>query len=147
MRDRLIKIQKPKKGDFGEIYLLIKQLWPHRNFDKKKLNKIYLKGLFNERKEFLIAKYNEKIVGFVSLSIRESFEEQGKVGLIDELIVDKDFQGKGFGKKLLKKMINVAKNKSCKSIELFSAFHRKIAHHLYRSNRFKITDYFFFKRL
>ncbi len=140
-----ITIVKPAVRDFSEIFLLLKQLWPDKKFDRERTKKIFSDGLNDTNRTFLIAKKGEKTVGFVSLSIRGSLYDDGLLGNIDELVVDENYRSMGVGKKLLDEIIRVARRKSCKRVELDSAFRRKKAHHFYLSQGFEKCNFLFSK--
>jgi len=71
----------------------------------------------------------------------------GKLGHVDEIVVDESFRGQGIGKKLMERITEIAKENSCKRIELDSAFHRKNAHGFYKSIGYEIIAYLFSKTL
>ncbi len=140
-----VNITGPKLEDFEGIYMLLKQLWPREKLIKRKLKLVFSKGLRNPQQAFLIAKYKGKIIGFVSLSIKNSLYDGGNLGHVDELIIDKKYKRKGTGKELLEEIIKVAKEKSCNRIELDSSFHRKDAHAFYESLGFEKCNFLFSK--
>lgn len=140
-------IERPGLQDFPEIFPLLKQLWPDKEFSEEKLNGIFEKGLYNSHQAYLVAKYEGKIVGFVSLVIKDSLWDEGKLGHINELVVDRFHRNKGIGKDLLEEIIKVAKEKSCKRVELDSAFRRKEAHLFYKSQGFEKCNFLFSKKI
>ncbi|MFX1238695.1 MAG: GNAT family N-acetyltransferase [Promethearchaeota archaeon] len=132
-----IKICTPTSKDFNNIYNLLKQLWPNNTLDEKKTKTSFLIGLNSEKQEYRMLLINNKIVGFASLTIKNSLWQEGNIAHIDELIVSKEFRGKGFGAKLLVILSQIAIECSCKKIELDSAFHRERAHKFYEKEGFK----------
>ncbi|NYT14192.1 MAG: GNAT family N-acetyltransferase, partial [Candidatus Methanofastidiosa archaeon] len=86
-------------------------------------------------------------VGFISLSIKNSMWQEGNIGHVDELIVDKDFRKMGVGLLLLKSITIIAKDNDCKLLELDSAFHRKEAHIFYEKHGFGNRAFLFSKSL
>jgi GNAT superfamily N-acetyltransferase len=95
----------------------------------------------------MVAYDGETIIGFVTLAIKNSLWQEGNLGWIDELVVDKNHQGKGIGTRLVRAITKVAVNKHCKRIELDSAFHRKQAHRFYEKNGFERRAFLFSKIL
>lgn len=69
----------------------------------------------------------------------------GKILYIDDLITDSDTRRNGHGGKLLKWVIERAKNAKCNQIHLDSGHHRHDAHRLYLNHGFKIIGYHFAK--
>lgn len=89
----------------------------------------------------------DSIVGFVSLAIKNNLWMEGNLGHVDELIVDKNYRGKGIGTLLLNRIIDLAKEQRCKRVEVDSAFLRKDAHEFYESFGFEKRAFLFSKKL
>jgi glucosamine-phosphate N-acetyltransferase len=61
-----------------------------------------------------VAEINEKIVGSTTLLIEPKFIHQGGiVGHIEDVVVSKEFQGEKIGKKIIKYVLELAKNHGC----------------------------------
>ena len=146
-KSRSVIIRNAQGKDFNSIFLLLSQLWPDKKLDKTTLKKIYASLLNSNHEEAFCAEINEQIVGFCTLSIRDSLWQRGSMGHICELIVDETFRGKKIGTNLIKKASSIAKKRGCKKIELDSAFHRKKAHNFYKKIGFKNRAYLFSKDL
>ena len=142
-----VKIVKPQKEHFLEILSLLRQLWKDKVLNKRRLSEVFESGLSSSFQEFRIAIHNDRIVGFASLTIKNSLWHGGYLGHIDELVVDERFRGEGVGTRLLDEMIKVSRDRSCKKIELDSAFHRKEAHRFYESKGFENRAFVFSKDL
>jgi glucosamine-phosphate N-acetyltransferase len=95
------KIRNATDSDFNELFDLLKQLWPDLDLDFQALNEIYLKAIDSELQRLIVGEINEKIVGFCSLTIKNNLWQAGNLGHVDELVIDKVFRGKGYGKKRL----------------------------------------------
>lgn len=61
----------------------------------------------------------------------------GKILYIDDLITKELYRGKGYGKALLNKALEVAKKKGCKQVHLDTGYHRHSAHKIYLSQGFE----------
>jgi glucosamine-phosphate N-acetyltransferase len=144
---RRVRIIKPQKEHFLEILPLLRQLWKDKVLNERRLGEVFESGLSSSFQEFRIAICNDRIVGFASLTIKNSLWQEGYLGHIDELIVDERSRGEGVGTRLLDEMIKVSKERSCKKIELDSAFHRKKAHTFYESKGFENRAFVFSKNL
>ena len=142
-----VKIRKVTIKDFEEIFLLLKQLWPEKKLKKKRLFPVLSRAVRSKCDYYFCAEINKKIIGFCSLSVRNSFFADGYIGYIGELVVDKSFRGNGVGSKLLKTAIDEVKKRGCSVIELDSAFHRKEAHKFYLKNGFTNKGYIFSKNI
>jgi ribosomal protein S18 acetylase RimI-like enzyme len=144
-KSKNVIIRKAENKDFNSIFLLLKQLWSNKKLNKTTLKKVYSRLLNSDNEEAWCAEINRQIVGFCTLSIRNSLWQESRMGHICELIVDEPFRGQKIGTKLIKKANNIAKKRGCKKIELDSAFHRKEAHSLYEKLGFKNRAYLFSK--
>ena len=61
-----------------------------------------------------VAEIDGKIVGSTTLLIEQKFiHEGGKVGHIEDVVVSKEFEGRGIGIKLVTSLLEVAKTKNC----------------------------------
>jgi GNAT superfamily N-acetyltransferase len=132
-----IVVEKPHLKDFSEIFVLLKQLWRYKTFNKAKMRKIFAKGLDYKHQEYAIARYDTKIIGFAALTIKNSLWDEGNLCYIDVIVVDQKYRRKGVGKKLLDAITKIAHKSLCKRIELDTAFFRKDAHKFYKALGFK----------
>ena len=72
------------------------------------------KILENENHIIHVAELNGKIVGSTTLLIEQKFiHEGGFVGHIEDVVVNKKFEGRGIGMKLVLSLLDVAKEKKC----------------------------------
>ena len=61
-----------------------------------------------------VAEIDGKIVGSTTLFIELKFiHELGKVGHIEDVVTDKNFQGRGIGKKIILSLLDEAEKKGC----------------------------------
>jgi GNAT superfamily N-acetyltransferase len=142
-----IKIKKPKQEDFVDVYLLLKQLWPDKKIKRKVLEKVFADGLKSMAQDYLVAWYDDVIIGFLSLHYRGSLWQEGMLAHIDEMVVDEDYRGKGVGTLLFDESVKMAVKKKCKRIEVDSALKRIDAHRFYRSKDFENRAYLFSRDL
>jgi|GEM_PF-2834493 len=75
--------------------------------------KIYEQLIKAEQEEAFCAEIKGKVVGFCTLSIKNSLWQEGH---ICELIVDETFRGKSVGTNLIKIVSNVAEKRGCKKV-------------------------------
>ena len=61
----------------------------------------------------LVAKINAIVVGLINFSLQQTAIAPGMSGLIDELIVSKDYRGQGIGQKLVSAAINKCRQLGC----------------------------------
>lgn len=103
-----------------------------RNRDIKR----YLKWLYKRCGGAFVFLENNKIVGFVFPDYDWS-EGEEKIGEIHEMCVAKEYQGKGFGKKLLQTTLESFKNKNLKKAGLWVGEKNEKAINLYKKFGFK----------
>lgn len=61
----------------------------------------------------------------------------GNKGWIEDVVVDEKVRGRGIGKKLIEKLLSVAKDRELSEVLLFTAHHRLAAINLYKKLGFK----------
>ena len=84
------------------------------NLDKTKAKEILKKIKQNSNHIIHVAIDGKKIVGTTTLFIEQKFiHDGGLVGHIEDVVVRKDYEGKGIGIKLVTSMLERAKEKNC----------------------------------
>ena len=84
------------------------------NLEQNSVRNILKKILENENHIIHVAELNGKIVGSTTLLIEQKFiHEGGFVGHIEDVVVNKEFEGHGIGMKLVLSLLDVAKEKKC----------------------------------
>jgi len=82
--------------------------------DKNKAKEILKKIKQNTNHIIYVAIDDKKIVGSTTLLIEQKFiHDGGLVGHIEDVVVRKDYEGKGIGIKLVTSMLECAKEKNC----------------------------------
>ena len=114
------QIRKATEKDTETIYSLIRQLAVYEKLEHEVITTIEeLRFNIFEKKfaEVLIAEENEKPIGF-ALYFYNFSTFVGKPGLyLEDLFVEPDCRGKGYGKKLLIELAKIAKSKNCGRME------------------------------
>ena len=84
------------------------------NLDKNKAKEILKKIKQNPNHIIYVAIDDKKIIGSTTLLIEQKFiHDGGLVGHIEDVVVRKDYEGKGIGIKLVTSMLERAKEKNC----------------------------------
>ena len=84
------------------------------NLEPNSARNILKKILENENHIIHVAELNGKIVGSTTLLIEQKFIHGGGiVGHIEDVVVNKEFEGHGIGMKLVLSLLGVAKEKKC----------------------------------
>lgn len=94
--------------------------------------------LKNPNVELWVVCEGRKIVGMGALVAVIMFTN--KYAHFDEVVVDKEYRGKGFGEAIMRKLIARARSHKAKGIELTSGFDRKVANKLYKKLGFQLRD-------
>lgn len=115
------QIRKCTAADFDRVALLLRQLWPSRPFDAKRLRPVWDRALASTAQRYVCAVDNNEIVGFCSLSIRSSLRGEGQLAHIDEIVVAESARGQGIGGGLIAFVIEMAEKTGCNRIEIEGA--------------------------
>jgi GNAT superfamily N-acetyltransferase len=133
--------------DFDQVFGLLKQLWSYKELDYEDMKKMFDHNLQSADHFYIVALYGPQVVGFCSLTVKNNLWVQGFLGNIDEMIVEESYRGQGIGKKLMKRITEIAIEKNCRRLELESSFHRGEAHQFYEELGFEKRAYLFSKEL
>ena len=84
------------------------------SMNNDKVVEIFKKIKSNPEHHIIVAEINGKIIGTTTLLIEPKFIHQGGlVGHIEDVVVDKNFQGKKIGEKIIKYVLEFSKNYGC----------------------------------
>ena len=110
-----IKIREIEEDDLEKGFLeTLDFLRNVSNLDKNKAKEILKKIKQNTNHIIYVAIDNKKIVGSTTLLIEQKFiHDGGLVGHIEDVVVRKDYEGKGIGIKLVTSLLERAKEKNC----------------------------------
>ncbi len=91
-----------------------------------------------------IAKMEEETVGTFALAIMDNLAHRGTPsGLIEDVVVKADCQGKGIGRQMMQFAMDCCKKSGCYKAALSSNMKRENAHHFYESLGFTKHGYSF----
>ncbi|WP_417429295.1 GNAT family N-acetyltransferase [Halpernia sp.] len=120
MTDTEFTIRKATENDAELIFKLIKKLAVYEKMENEVVTSIeeLKENIFkNKFAEVVIGEENGKAVGFALYFFNFS-TFVGKPGLyLEDLFVEDNCRGKGFGKKLLLHLVKIAKEKNCGRME------------------------------
>ena len=110
-----IKIRDIVELDIENGFLeSLDSLKPASNLDRKTALDILKKIIHNPDHIIHIAEIDEKIVGSTTLFIEQKFiHNGGKVGHIEDVVVSKEFEGRGIGMKLVVSLLEKAEAMNC----------------------------------
>jgi len=89
----------------------------------------------------------DKKIGRAFLYIIKNDLHKEPYGLLEDLYVEEEFRGKGFGKMLVQKILEIAKEENCYKIIATSRFNREYVHSFYEKLGFIKWGYEFRKDL
>ena len=110
-----VKIRKIEESDLNNGFLeSLDSLRNASDLENSKAKEILAKIQSNPNHSIFVAELDGKIVGSTTLLIEPKFIHQGGlVGHIEDVVVNKDFQGKKIGEKLIRTSLDYAKSKGC----------------------------------
>ncbi len=108
-------IRELKKEDLWNGFLIsLDSLKEASNIDKNKAEMIFEKINSNPDHIIAVAEIDGKIVGSTTLLIESKFiHNGGKVGHIEDVVVNKNYQGQKIGEKIMKFLIEISKKRGC----------------------------------
>jgi len=108
-------IRELRKEDLWNGFLTtLDSLRQASDIDKDKAEEIFEKVNSNPDHIIVVAELDGKIVGSTTLLIETKFiHGGGLVGHIEDVVVDKNFQGQKIGEKIMKYLLEFAKNRGC----------------------------------
>jgi len=110
-----IEIREIEEDDLEKGFLeTLDFLKKASNIDKNKAKEILKKIKQNQNHIIHVAIDDNKIIGSTTLFIEQKFiHDGGLVGHIEDVVVRKEYEGKGIGIKLVMSMLERAKEKNC----------------------------------
>ncbi len=131
------------REDIDLIYTFIKKLAQYEGMPEavKASKEMVEDWMFNrKRAEVLFAVLDEKEIGF-SLFYESFAAYVGKGGIfIDDLYIDPEYRGKGYGKQLLSKMASIALERECGRLEWLCLRENTPSMEFYKKIGAKMTD-------
>jgi len=93
--------------------------------------------LKNTNSHILVAEVDGAIAGFINFTTHRTLLHIGSSGLIDELVVNKNYRGKGIGKQLIYAAIEKCKHLGCCEVEVNTEFTNTNARKFYKGCGFE----------
>ena len=144
-----MKIRFAKKKDFNEIMRLYEQLWSPgkiRPENMKKLKKAWARLLKAKYAYDLVMEDKKRLVAHITMRVIPEFWLKGKMGMIDDVVVDKAYRGRGLGEKIMKAMEKLAKKNQVKTMILYTEPYRPTAIKLYEKMDYQKLDKIWYKK-
>lgn len=129
---RFIEIEDLKPDYLEAINSLIAQLsTSSHTFTEAELNSL----IASPQSHLYALEYDEKIIGMVTLCIYQC--PTGRKAWIEDVVVDQNHRGKGYGKLMLRKAMEECQNRGNVTLMLTSRPSRIVANQLYQSLGFE----------
>ena len=112
-----VKIRKVEKEDFEAVYQFICEL-QKKTFDKIQLQHIFIENIAKKDNIYLVACYQENLVGYISCHIQQLLHHAGKVAEIQEVFVNPEYRSQGIGKKMISRIKTLAKEQGALQLEV-----------------------------
>ena len=135
-----VVIEPATEADLDELSELLGELFAHEGDFRPDKDK-QLRGLrliFEQpsRGRVFVLRRNGAIVGMINLLFTISTAEGGFVILLEDLVVHRQYQGHGYGNKLLEHAIDFAKKKNFLRITLLTDRPENVAQAFFRKHGF-----------
>jgi GNAT superfamily N-acetyltransferase len=141
----VVEVRPATSEDFGAVTALLEELGrPSVGPEAESTaREVYERHLAREDTASLVAVAEGQLVGFMSLEFRDRLNRTTPQGWIPDLIVTGSARGIGAGKALLRRGIELCRERGCCQVTLESGYERTIAHQLYESAGMVNQGYFF----
>lgn len=93
--------------------------------------------LIPEHGDILVMEFDNTVIGMVSLQYLTSTALGGKVALLEDMIIRKEYRQKGYGSKLFTRALSFAKANSCLRVTLLTDYNNETAIRFYESFNLK----------
>lgn len=142
-----MKIREAKEREFETFYSLhkegkkyFKKISGERvQFSKKQDEKRFSKMFGSNENHLFFIEEKGEIIGYIEFCLWKN--KQPPTSYINDMIIKKEYRGKGLGKKAIKWFISYSKNKGVKRIGLGTRVENTNALELYKKMGFNIIGY------
>ena len=140
MSEGKVVIEPATEADLDELSEMLGELFAQESdFRPDKDKQLHgLRLIFEQpsRGRVFVLRRDGAIVGMINLLFTISTAEGGFVILLEDLVVHKQFQGHGYGKKLLQHAIDFAKQKNFLRVTLLTDRPENVAQDFFRKHGF-----------
>lgn len=133
---KIVKLTRATKGAVRDINKLLSQLRENPQ-SPGKLSE--LRDIVSNKNVVMMVVLDEgHVVGMATLYILQVMGKRKSI--VEDVVVDSAYRGRGLGKKLMRSIIVAARSKGVKGIKLTSRPERKAANELYKKLGFKLHN-------
>jgi GNAT superfamily N-acetyltransferase len=140
-----IMLRQLTTADFRDFLQLLGQLWPEKNLDEERIRRVF--DVYLNDSNYLLYGYEKgsELVGIITVSIRWAFFYEGKVAIIEDLVVREDIRTRGIGTAIVNEMEQKLHSMRVNKIELCSDLHRLQTHRFWKKLGYESLAYQFRK--
>jgi len=145
-----VEIQEAKAEDLSAIFSLYAQpdIDNGKVLSAEEAQKIFTRIRSYPNYRIFVAKAEGKIIGTFALLIMDNLAHMGAPsGIVEDVVVHPDWQGKGIGKQMMQFAMNRCREMGCYKLALSSNLKREAAHRFYESLGFQKHGYSFLVEL
>lgn len=135
-----------EENDLEDIYQLICEL-EQETINKEHFIRVFDNGLKNPDIYYIVYRQEEKIVGFISLTVHHYLHHHNDTGEIVELVVLPKYRNLKIGEQLIQYIEIIARDLKLEEIELSTSTYRKKAHRFYEAHGYEKKHYNYTKKL
>lgn len=130
----VVKVRPARTTDVRALSMLAEKLMPReaRTPDRMRVLK---RSLGKPNYYLYVAEEDERLVGFADLWFFSDFAHAGRMGIIQNLFVDRELRHRGIGDLLMKRIMSRASQLRLKELHVWTAFENRAAISLYRKHR------------
>lgn len=144
---KVMIIRKARAKEVDGIFSLLSQLWPNKELKPTCIQRVFHQRIDSPNAEGFLAEVGETIIGLLDVTFRQTLFYQGLTMMIEDVLICKQYRGKGFGTQFIHFAEEVARKRGCKAIELSSGVHRKRTHTFWKKRGYRCSNYHFHKVL
>ena len=130
----LISLKTPE--DIGRAFEAFAELRPHLTTQERFVAQAV--DQYKEGYTILAVEKEGELVACVGFRFLTTLA-WGKVLYIDDLVTHSKARGRGYGKALLDKVIDIARDHGCEQVHLDTGYARHVAHKVYLSKGFELV--------
>jgi GNAT superfamily N-acetyltransferase len=132
-----LRIRAAKEGDVEAMLALLHALFSIEadfSFDPDKQARGLMRLLSRgDAAQVMVAEHAGSIVGMCTLQCLISTAEGGEVGLVEDMVIDEAWRGRGIGRRLLEAMEDWARTRGLSRLQLLADRHNRPAFAFYEA--------------
>jgi ribosomal protein S18 acetylase RimI-like enzyme len=140
-----VQVRPAALDDFAAVTALLEELGRPKvgPGEETPARTVFERHLRREDTASLVATADGQVIGFMSLEFRDRLNRTTPQGWIPDLIVTDSARGIGAGKALLRRGIELCRERGCCRVTLETGYERTVAHKLYEAAGMVNKGYFF----